>query len=210
MAFWGSRLILTAVERGVFTLLAEGPLSAQALIDKLGWHLRAATTALDALVAAGLLRRDKMGLYSNTARTSLFLDRKKLTYIGRLMELSSRRLYDLWSGLDDLLETGVPGAEEERGDNEFFAELYADPDALRTFLAGMTGISTGEVTLLAARFPWKRPRVSSTSALHRWCTASSTDPARPGAREIRFQHTKPSKNVPEPDFGAIGHVAYSW
>ena len=118
MAFWGSRLILTAVERGVFTLLAEGPLSAQALIDKLGWHLRAATTALDALVAAGLLRRDKMGLYSNTARTSLFLDRKKLTYIGGLMELSSRRLYDLWSGLDDLLETGVPGAEEERGDNE--------------------------------------------------------------------------------------------
>lgn len=51
MAFWGSRLILTAVERGVFTLLAEGPLSAQALIDKLGWHPRAATTALDALVA---------------------------------------------------------------------------------------------------------------------------------------------------------------
>jgi hypothetical protein len=34
------------------------------------------------------------------------------------MELSSRRLYDLWSWLDDLLETGVPGAEEERGDNE--------------------------------------------------------------------------------------------
>ena len=49
-----------------------------------------------------------------------------------------------------------PGAEEERGENEFFAALYADPDELKTFLAGMTGISTGEVTLLAARFPWKR------------------------------------------------------
>ena len=156
MSFWSSRLLLTAVERGVFTLLAEGPLSAQALIDRLGWHPRAATTALDALVAAGLLRRDKAGRYSNSARASLFLDREKSTYIGGLMELSSRRLYDLWSGLDGLLETGVPAAEEERGQNEFFAALYADPDALKTFLAGMTGISTGEVTLLAARFPWKR------------------------------------------------------
>ena len=66
MSFWSSRLILTAVDRGVFTLLAEGPLSARTLIDELGWHSRAATTALDALVAAGMLRRDKSGRYSNT------------------------------------------------------------------------------------------------------------------------------------------------
>ena len=121
MAFWSSRLILTAVERGVFTLLAEGPLSAQALIDRLGWHPRAATTALDALVGCGTAPTRQAGRYSNTARASLFLDREKSTYIGGLMELSSRRLYDLWSGLDDLLETGVPAAEEERGENEFFA-----------------------------------------------------------------------------------------
>jgi precorrin-6B methylase 2 len=72
------------------------------------------------------------------------------------MELSSTRLYDLWSGLDDLLRTGVPAAVEEHGENEFFDALYRDPVALRTFLTGMTGISTGEVTLLASRFPWKR------------------------------------------------------
>ena len=36
MAFWSSRLILTAVERGLFTRLADGPMSAQALIDELG------------------------------------------------------------------------------------------------------------------------------------------------------------------------------
>jgi precorrin-6B methylase 2 len=86
----------------------------------------------------------------------MFLDREKSSYIGGLMELSSTRLYDLWSGLDDLLRTGLPVAEEERGENEFFDVLYRDPVALKTFLSGMTGISTGEVTLLAARFPWKR------------------------------------------------------
>jgi precorrin-6B methylase 2 len=156
MSFWSSRLMLTAVERGVFTLLAKGPQSAEALSDQLGWHPRAATTALDALVAAGLLRRDKSGRYANTLRTSQFLDREKSTYIGGLMELSSTRLYGLWCGLDELLKTGSPAAEEEQGQSEFFDALYRDPTALKTFLSGMTGISTGEVTLLAARFPWKR------------------------------------------------------
>jgi len=98
MAFWSSRLILTAVEHGVFTLLAQGPMSAQGLTDRLGWHPGAAATAFDALVAGGLLRRDRAGRYANTLRASTFLDREKSTYIGGLMELSSTRLYDLWSG----------------------------------------------------------------------------------------------------------------
>jgi hypothetical protein len=55
-------------------------------------------------------------------------------------------LYDLWSALDDLVRTGRPRAEEERGDNEFFRDALA----LKGFLAGMTAISTGETTLLAA------------------------------------------------------------
>ncbi|WP_081665128.1 methyltransferase [Mycobacterium sp. UM_CSW] len=158
MSFWSSRLILSAVESGVFTELANGPASEQELADALGWHPRAAVTALDALVAAGLLRRDRAGRYANTIRSAMFLDRTKPSYVGGLMELSSKRLYGLWSSLDDLLRTGRPGAEEERGDNEFFSMLYRDPLALKGFLAGMTGISTGEATLLAARFPWQRFR----------------------------------------------------
>jgi hypothetical protein len=136
MAFSSSRLILTAVEGGVFTLLARGPLSGRELIERLGWHPRAAATALDALVAGGLLRRDRAGRYSNTLRASLFLDREKSSYIGGLMELSSTRLYDLWSGLNGLLETGVPAAKEEHGNNEFFGVLDRDPLALNTSCRG--------------------------------------------------------------------------
>jgi hypothetical protein len=158
MGFWASRVILTAVECGVFTELAKGPLSTQELMLKLDWHPRAAQPALDFLVAVGLLRRDRSGRYSNSRRANLFLDRDKPSYIGGLMELSSKRLYDLWSGLGDLLRTGLPAAEEETGDNEFFSIVYGDPTTLRDFLAGMTGISTGEATLIAARFPWKHFR----------------------------------------------------
>src|SRR5258707_14469232 len=75
------------------------------------------------------------------------------------MELSIRRLFNFRSGrLGDLLRTDRPGAAEERAENRFFSALYRDPAALRSFLIGMTGISTGEATLIAARFPWKRFR----------------------------------------------------
>ncbi|WP_084436777.1 methyltransferase [Aldersonia kunmingensis] len=156
MAFWSARLVLTAVEAGVCTELADGPLPEDELRRRLGWHPRAAGTALDALVAAGLLRRDRSGRYANTLRSALFLDRTKPSYLGGLLELSSTRLYELWGGLGELLRTGGPAAAEEQGEDEFFAALYRDPTALREFLAGMTGISTPEATLIAARFPWKR------------------------------------------------------
>ena len=55
MAFWSSRVVLAAVEFGVFTQLAAGPLSGQELMDQIGWHPRAAGPVLDALVALGLL-----------------------------------------------------------------------------------------------------------------------------------------------------------
>jgi hypothetical protein len=38
MAFWSSRVVLAAVEFGVFTQLAAGPLSGERMMDKLGWH----------------------------------------------------------------------------------------------------------------------------------------------------------------------------
>jgi O-methyltransferase domain/Dimerisation domain len=158
MGFWTSRVIIIAVECGVFTELARGPLTVDELMHKLGWHPRAAQTTLDCLVALELLRLGRDGRYSNSRRAGLFLDRDKPSYVGGLMELSSKRLYDLWSGLGDLLRTGRPAAEEESGDNEFFDALYRDPTALKDFLAGMTGISTGEATLIAARFSWSGVR----------------------------------------------------
>jgi Dimerisation domain len=117
MAFWSTRAVVAAVEFGVFTQLAAGPLSGQELMDKLGWQPQAAEPVLDALVVLGLLRRDRAGRYSNSRRTALFLDRAKPSYLGGLMGLSSRRLFNLWPGLGDLLQTpsrGGPGTRRQR------------------------------------------------------------------------------------------------
>jgi hypothetical protein len=127
MAVWSTRALVAAVEFGVFTQLAAGPLAGQELMDKLGWDPQPAEPVLDALVVLGLLRRDRAGRYSNSRRTALFLDRAKPSHLGGLMGLSSRRLFNLWSGLGDLLQSRRPRAAEERGDNAQFSALCREP-----------------------------------------------------------------------------------
>src|SRR3954452_9924772 len=64
-AFWASKTLLSAVELGLFTLLTDGALSAEALTSRLKLHQRSVRDFLDALVALGQLER-RSALYSNT------------------------------------------------------------------------------------------------------------------------------------------------
>ena len=94
----GSRTLLTAIELGVFTELAKGPVEAKVLRQRLGLHERSARDFFDALVALGMLRRKKT-TYSNTPETALFLDRNKPSYIGGILEMAGARLYGFWGSL---------------------------------------------------------------------------------------------------------------
>ena len=69
--------------------------------------------------------------------------------------MANARLYGFWGGLTEALRTGRPQNEATGGGNPFDA-LYADPQRLRQFLAGMTGISMGAAKAIAAKFPWRR------------------------------------------------------
>jgi hypothetical protein len=152
LAFWGSKTLLSAVELGVFSELADGPASLEELRERLGLHERSARDFLDALVALGMLQRNGE-LYANTTETGLFLDRAKPSYIGGMLEMANARLYPFWGWLTDALRTGEPQNEARTG-GDFFAELYADPDRLSQFLQAMTGISMGAAHGIAARFPF--------------------------------------------------------
>jgi predicted ArsR family transcriptional regulator len=67
-AFCGSKTLLSAVELGVFTALADGPQDELSLAKELGLHPRGSRDFLDALVALGLLDRHH-DLYANTPTT---------------------------------------------------------------------------------------------------------------------------------------------
>ena len=153
--FWGSKTLLSAIELGLFTELAQaGPLDEAALRDRLGLHPRSSRDFFDTLVALGMLERDD-GKYRNTADTDVFLDRAKPSYMGGILEMMNARLYEFWGSLTDGLRTGEPQNEIKEGDNLFDA-LYADPERLRIFAKAMTGISLGTSFALAAAFPWDK------------------------------------------------------
>lgn len=154
MAFWGSKTLLSAVELGVFTALADGPMNGSALAKELGLHHRSSRDFLDALVALGMLHRDR-DLYSNTPITDAFLDRRKPSYIGGFLEMANARLYPFWGSLTKALRTGQPQNEIKDGE-DFFTAVYSDPARLEQFLAAMTGVSLGTGRALAEKFPWDR------------------------------------------------------
>ena len=153
-SFWASRAFLSAVELGLFSVLARGPLTERQLREALGLHERGARDFFDALVAMGVLKR-RRGLYANAADVEVFLDAAKPTYIGGLLEMMATRQYGFWAQLTEGLRTGRPQNETKHG-GDLFDALYANPVHLRTFLAAMSSISLGAARGIARKFPWKR------------------------------------------------------
>ncbi len=178
LGFWPSKVLLSAVEMGLFTELAHRPENMDTLRGRLGLHARAAHDFLDALVALGFLER-RDGLYSNTTEADLYLDRRKPSYIGGILEMANHRLYGFWGHLTEALRTGKPQNEVRTGGEPVFETLYADPARLREFLAAMSGISRASAMAIATRFPWSGYRTFADVGTAQGDTAAQIALAHP-------------------------------
>ena len=155
MGFWASKVLLTAVNMGLFTRLGRGPASAEKLKVKLGLHERNLYDFLDALVAMGFLQRKGLketAEYSNTPETDLYLDKNKATYIGSLLEMCNNRLYGFWGNLEEGLRTGKPQNEVKGGNKAYFDVLYSDEKRLREYIGAMGGFQMGNFMTFARDF----------------------------------------------------------
>jgi len=155
MGFWASKVLLSAVELGVFSHLGDRPKTAAELERAMALHPRGTADFLDALVALGLLHCDGRGasrLYRNTPETAAFLDRSSPQYVGGMLEMANARLYRFWADLTPALKTGQPQNEIRHSGRPLFEELYADPARLEQFMRAMSGISHGNFTALAETF----------------------------------------------------------
>jgi hypothetical protein len=151
--FWKSRALFSAVELGIFTMLAKGPLDLETLTTRLGLHGRGARDFFDALVALKLLQRDRTGHYGNQPAAQLYLDRSKSTYIGGLVEHLNARHYQNWMCLTRALRSGAPQSGALATGS--YPALYADKVAQDIFLNGMTAGSLLAAQTLARIFPWQ-------------------------------------------------------
>lgn len=153
--FWSSKVLLTAVEFGVFTKLGDRRLTGAELGAEVGLHPRAIADFFDALVAMQFLDREGDGpeaKYSNTPAGLLYLDRNSPRYVGGILEMLNARLFKFWHDLPDALRTGKPQNEAKHGQKGVFEELYEELPRLEQFMGAMTGISRINFEAFAEKF----------------------------------------------------------
>ncbi|QKV96441.1 methyltransferase [Streptomyces sp. NA02950] len=175
VAFWKSKVLLSAVELGVFTALAEEPGTLDELRKRLGIAGRGAADFLDALVSLGVLERED-GVYRNSALAARHLDpARPATDISGYLEFLNAG-FGWWARMADGLRGGgrldfstalatAGGEEDDRrggaarlvdGDtqSDTFGEAFATPEQVRGFLRAMTGYSMGANQALAEAHDW--------------------------------------------------------
>jgi O-methyltransferase domain len=173
--------------------------------------------------------------YSNTPETGLFLDRKKPSYIGGMMEMANRRLYPFWANLTEALRTGAPQNEHKSGGSGSFDTLYADPARLKQFLSAMSGVSRGSNMTIARKFPWKDYRTYVDVGTAQGDLAAQIALANPHLKGFGFDLPKVApafeeyvaalgvadrlsfvagdffkQDIPKADVVLMGHILHDW
>src|SRR5438105_2357896 len=157
--FWHSKVLLTAVEFGLFTRLAGRRMTGAELGVELRLHPRGIQDFFDALVAMKFLGRDGDGpqaRYFNTPEGAMYLDEASPRYIGGILTMLNVRLFKYWHDLPEALRTGQPQNEVKYGEKGIFEALYKDPIKLEIFLNAMTGLSRINFEAFAAKFDFSK------------------------------------------------------
>ncbi len=237
-AFWASKVLLTAVELDLFTILGDGQQSATQLGKALGLHPRGTYDFFDALVALKFLDRDgngPEGQYRNTPETAAFLNKRSSTYIGGLPQMLNSRLFGFWNHLGTALKTGKPQNEIKHGGTSIFEALYANRDTLGEFLDAMTGFQAANFALLAQKFDFSKyktvgdvggalallSRVVGTHHQHLSFTSFDLPPVAPLAlKQIKAagmeDRIKPiagdffKDDLPKADVVTMGNILHDW
>jgi predicted O-methyltransferase YrrM len=237
-AFWSSKVLLTAVEFGVFTTLGQRRISGGELGAELGLHQRGISDFLDALVAMQFLDRAGDGpsaKYFNTPVGALYLDSNSPRYIGGILIMLNARLFKFWHDLPEALRTGRPQNEVKHGQKGVFEELYEEFPRLEQFMGAMTGLSRINFEAFAAKFDFSNFRslcdVGGATGLlcieaakkhpHLRCTSFDLPPVEPIAQRhiaeaglsdrISTAHGDFFKDpLPKADVITMGMILHDW
>ncbi len=174
MGFWPSKVLLSAVELGLFSTLGTVAMTGREIAEHHGLRSRAVFDFLDGLVALRLLDRDGGGEEAALPkhRRHGLVSRHRLSpaYIGGILEMANARLYRFWGGLTEALRTGA-AAERDQAHRHArcSTELYADPDAARA-------VHARHVRHLGRQLPCPGREVRFLAATRR-CAMSAGRPA---------------------------------
>lgn len=157
--FWVSKALMAAVELEVFTKLSGKKVSLQQLQNFLSMEKRPAEMFATSLASLGLLvvtkSNDGTRLYSNSALTDLFLDKNKPSYMGDIVAMFDKRLYNMWNKLPQCLLDNKPAGDsgEEMFDQ---AKSNQAQEQMKKFTHAMYGVSVGPAMMLAKTFDFSK------------------------------------------------------
>ncbi len=124
-ALWGgfraSRVVLTANNFALFEHLRK-PVAAADLARIVGLDPRATEILLDAVTALGLLRKTGTR-YRNSAVAERFLVKASPWYQGDILRHSDQ-LWKAWSGLDEVVRSGLPNRSGGRDHDSFIRAMH--------------------------------------------------------------------------------------
>jgi predicted O-methyltransferase YrrM/predicted transcriptional regulator len=128
-AFMRSRVILTAAELDLFTIIQDSFTSAEKIAERFGFDRRALERLLDCLVTFGMLTKDGE-TYSLTGESASYSSRHAASELPVLLHMS--RLWDTWSDLTEVVKRGP--------DSELKPPKPWSMDDRRAFIASMHAI----------------------------------------------------------------------
>lgn len=143
--FQPAKLLLEALDVGVFDLLEHGELEAAQVAQRFGLDSRATRLVLDALVGQGLLDLGEAG-YRNAEPARRFLCRGSPEYRGEIL----RHLHNTWEDWNELGQTWKTGRPALRRKTQ---HLPSTPEATRHFILGMENLTRDLAPRLAERLP---------------------------------------------------------
>lgn len=126
--YFGSQVLFSANELGVFAALSEQARTAGELAPAVGAREDTLERLLNACVALGLLTLDS-GVYANSALAEDVLVPDRDGYLGNWLRLMSRWM-NAWTNLTETVRTGRPAHDPQ-------LHLGGDPEQTREFLLGM-------------------------------------------------------------------------
>jgi 8-O-methyltransferase len=150
-SFVRSKLLMTALDLGLFAELSKEPGTVTDISGRLGLHPRGARDFLDALAALGVLERDD-DVYRNGPAAERNLIPDQPGFVGGFLAMTTQFMGTGWEGLATMLRTG--DAHGQDADKVPFAEIFRNPQRLRQFLSAMDSLNGAIGPELAQRFDW--------------------------------------------------------
>lgn len=120
--FQPSRILLTAVEMGVFAALGNGPKTSLEVATELKANERATDRLMNALVALGLLITEG-GFFINSEEVNEYLVPGKPDYMGAAL-MHTANMWDSWSTLTDAVKVGTSLLKREGKSRQQWIESF--------------------------------------------------------------------------------------